>query len=146
MTPKQMPFKTLVSEESKLTLLTIQRRSVVDHLGMNLNLKPFTLISHIFITIYIQYLVYPLHVVPELLKILDIPIAYLTDNKVTLAALTCPRLPRLDGWCAGGRGGSFALLTRVVPAWERGDGYTGGVVLVLSFLAQALKQESQNKT
>ena len=84
---------------------------------------------------------YPLHVVPELLKILDVPIAYLTDNKVTFPPLTSSWLPWLDGWCAGGRGGSFAFLPRVVSAWERGDGYTGRVVLVLSFLAQALKYE-----
>lgn len=49
-----MPLQALVCEESELALLAIQRRSIINHLGMNLDL------------------VNPLHVVSQLLKILKI--------------------------------------------------------------------------
>jgi hypothetical protein len=49
-----MPLQALVCEESELALLAIQWRSVINHLGMNLDL------------------VNPLHVVPQLFKILKI--------------------------------------------------------------------------
>ena len=39
MAAEQMPLQTLVSEEAELTLLTVERRPVVDHLGVNLDLK-----------------------------------------------------------------------------------------------------------
>jgi hypothetical protein len=48
-----MPLEALVCEESELALLAIQRRSIINHLGMNLDL------------------VNPLHVVSQLLKILQ---------------------------------------------------------------------------
>lgn len=49
-----MPLQALVCEESELALLAIQWRSIINHLGMNLDL------------------VNPLHVVSQLLKILKI--------------------------------------------------------------------------
>ena len=39
MTAQQVSLQALVSEKSELTFLTIERRSVVDHLGMNFNLR-----------------------------------------------------------------------------------------------------------
>ena len=38
-TAQQVSLQALVSEKSELTFLTIERRSVVDHLGMNFNLR-----------------------------------------------------------------------------------------------------------
>ena len=37
-TAQQVPLQTLVSEKPELTLLTIERRSVVNHLGVDFNL------------------------------------------------------------------------------------------------------------
>ena len=37
-TPQQMSLQALVSEKSELTFLTIERRSVVNHLRVNFNL------------------------------------------------------------------------------------------------------------
>ena len=39
MATQQVPLQPLVSEEPKLTLLTIQGRPVVDHLGVNFDLE-----------------------------------------------------------------------------------------------------------
>ena len=101
MATQQVPLQTLISEEPELALLTIQRRPVVDHLRMYLDLKnPHINLLHV--PHDIVYLVYPLHVVPQLLQVLDVPITYFTDDKVALAPLSCPRLARLDG----GGGGS----------------------------------------
>ena len=38
-TPQQVSLQTRVSEEAVLTLLTIERRTVVDHLGMDFDLR-----------------------------------------------------------------------------------------------------------
>ena len=36
---QQVTLQTLISEEAELTLLTVERRPVIDHLGVNLDLK-----------------------------------------------------------------------------------------------------------
>ena len=36
---QQMTLQTLICKEAELTLLTVERRPVIDHLGVNLDLK-----------------------------------------------------------------------------------------------------------
>jgi len=121
-TAQQVSLQALVSEKSELTFLTIERRSVVDHLGMNFNL------------------VDPLHVVTELFQILDVSITDLTDDKVSLPSLALPRLARFvdGGGAAGGRRRAVLLLAGVVPPGQWSDGDTRGVGLRSAFLTQAL--------
>lgn len=45
MRSEQMPLQALIGEEPVLALLTVQRRAVVDHLGVNLWSKCNALIS-----------------------------------------------------------------------------------------------------
>lgn len=77
-----MSFKPLVREEAELALLTVQRWSVVDHLRMNL------------------HLVYPLHVVAQLLQVLDIPVTDLAYDKRVLG--------RMVAWLREADGGAGA--------------------------------------
>ena len=79
-------------------------------------------------------LVDPLHVVPQLLQVLDIPVADLADDEVALAAaLARARLARLHG---GVRGAGLAA-GRAAPRQGR-DGDGGRVGLAAALLAQAL--------
>lgn len=64
-----MPLQTLVGKEAELALLAVERRPVVDHLRMYLDL------------------VYPLHVVAQLLQILDVAVADLADDKRVLGTM-----------------------------------------------------------
>lgn len=76
----------------------------------------------------------PLHVVPQLLQVLDVTITDLTDDKVALAsALASPRL----AWLGCGGGGA-PLGTRTSSPRQRGDGDGGGVTLAASLLAKTL--------
>jgi len=77
-TAQQVPLQTLVSEKPELTLLTIERRSVVNHLGVDFNL------------------VNPLHVVTKLFQILDVSITDLTNDKISFSPLALAGLSRLD--------------------------------------------------
>ena len=61
---QQVPLQPLVGEEPKLTLLTIQGRPVVDHLGMNFDLEMVISMDTLYVLTLLLYLVYPLHVVP----------------------------------------------------------------------------------
>ena len=70
-----MSLETLIGEEPKLAFLTVERRSVMDHLWMNFDLMN------------------ELHVITELLQIPDVSITNLANDKVIFA---CPR-----GWCTG---------------------------------------------
>ena len=86
---------------------------------------------------------YPLHVVPELLQVLDVSVADLADDKVPLAPLA--GLARLHGARlvpsrrAGGRAAlPGPVLAGVVPAGQRGDGDARAVALAATSLAQAL--------
>lgn len=62
-----MPLQTLVGKEAELALLAVEWWPVVDHLWMYLDL------------------VYPLHVVSQLLQVLDVPVADLTDDERVLS-------------------------------------------------------------
>jgi hypothetical protein len=93
-----MPFEPLIGEEAVLTLLTVERRPVVDHLRVNLQTKspsvppsnpppsPPTYFD----------LVNPLHVVTQLVQILDVAIANLADDKLWLATARIWTLAWLD--------------------------------------------------
>lgn len=63
MRAQQVPFETLIREESELTLLAIKWRPVVDHLWMNLDF------------------VDPLHVVAELFEVFNVTVADLAYHK-----------------------------------------------------------------
>lgn len=81
----------------------------------------------------------PLHVVSQLLQILDISVTDFADDKVALPTLALTRLARLHG--VGGRGGDGGLLgdPGVVSAGQRGDGDARGVAaLAVVLLAQTL--------
>ena len=73
------------------------------------------------------YLVYPLHVVSELLQILDIPITDLTNDKVTLSSLSLSRLTRLHHRVGAGAGGGGLLgdSSWIVSTWQWCDGDAG---------------------
>ena len=80
-------------------------------------------------------LVNPLHVVPQLLQVLNVAVADLTDDEVALAAaLARPWLAWLH--C---RGGGAALGARGAAARQGRDGDGGRVALVTALLAQALR-------
>ena len=80
----------------------------------------------------------PLHVVPQLLQVLDVAVADLTDDEVALAAaLARPWLARLD--CGGG---GAALGARGAAARQGRDGDGGRVALVTALVTQALRAGS----
>jgi hypothetical protein len=64
---QQVTFKTLVREEPVLAFLTVERRSVVNHLWMDF------------------HFVNELHVVPQLFQIPDVAVTNLADDQVALA-------------------------------------------------------------
>lgn len=91
---EQMPLQTLVGEEAELALLAVERRSVVDHLRMYLDL------------------VYPLHVVAQLLQVLDVAVADLADDERVLGRMVARlrKAHRGGGAAAGQRGDRDARL------------------------------------
>lgn len=79
-------------------------------------------------------LVDPLHVVPQLLQVLNVSVTDLADDEVSLAAaLAGARLARLDG----GVGGAGLAAGRAAARQGR-DGDGGRVRLTDALLAQAL--------
>lgn len=64
---QQMPFEALISEKSELTLLAVERRPVVNHLGVDL------------------HFVNELHVIPELVEVTDVAITDFANDKIVLA-------------------------------------------------------------
>ena len=66
-----------------------------------------------------DYLVYPLHVIPQLFQVLNVPITDLADDKVALA-LALARLPGLHGLLGPGGGTGLLAGARpgVVSTWQ----------------------------
>ena len=91
------------------------------------------------------YLVYPLHVVAELLQVLDVAIADLTDDEVALA-LALTRLSWLHN-SPGSRTGSRLLAPSPRPwiiatrQWSYGDARRASAALAGVFLTQALRKQ-----
>ena len=91
------------------------------------------------------YLVYPLHVVAELLQVLDVAIADLTDDEVALA-LALTRLSWLHN-SPSSRTGSCLLAPSPRPGvvttrqWSYGDARRASAALAGVFLTQALRKQ-----
>jgi hypothetical protein len=94
-----MTLKTLIGEEAILTFLAVQRRSIVNHLGMNLKEKLKVLVTkHYHKKLIDSHLNFmnPLHVIAQLIQILDVPIANFTDDKLRFSTAGIRTLSRLD--------------------------------------------------
>lgn len=87
-----MSLQSLVREEPILTLLTIQRRSVVNHLRVNLKINRGTKLTPLStftspssLHPYLHF-VYQLHVTPQLVQVLNVAVTDLADDKGRLVA------------------------------------------------------------
>ena len=87
--------RTLIGEKPVLAFLTVERRPIMDHLGMNFDLMN------------------ELHVVAKLLQIPDVTITDLADDKVILAASA--------GWRTGFEAAGFHTASTCPTAGYRGN-------------------------
>lgn len=64
-----MPFQSLISKETEVTLLTVERRTIMNHFGMDLDF------------------VDPLHVIAELIQVFDVSVTDFTNHVRWVRAL-----------------------------------------------------------
>lgn len=99
MRAQKMTLETLISEKAILTFLAIQRRSIVDHFRMDLLKETFRkALSYFKMKSHLDFM-NPLHVITQLIQILNISIANLADDELRLSTACIRTLSGLDPAC-----------------------------------------------